>query len=522
MKNILLISFLILSFHMSNAQWTNTVTAKYYKIASGESSSIRFWGGSDHYQISMSNSTNFKYGPVSDYSIKTTMYRSSTHTNRGWTWGERNKKPVIAMRTDGTMQIAKDFYSLGKIGIGTTSPGYKLHAKGDIYADGGWMRVSGQRGIYFESYGGGFYMTDNSWIRTYGNKNFYHNTGIMRTDGAFQVGGNGDRFLVGTDGKVGIGTIAPSDKLDVNGTARIRSLASNDGLTQVVVADANGKLFYRDAGTISGGTGTDDQKIDELSFTGTSLSISLEEDGEPTKVVDLAGLQDGYEANTDNQDLVLLGNDLSLTNDATSIDLSGYLDNTDAQSLSLNANTLSLTNGGDVDLSSFSSSNDNHTASEIAHLPITNLNSTDVQGALEEVAENIFWKEQLPEGINFDGKVGINMTSATHNIPTDYALAVNGNIITEEVNVLLETEWPDYVFEQSYELESLERTEEFITQNKHLPNIPSAAEVQEKGINVGEMNAALLRKIEELTLHLIEQNKQIEKLVNRVGELESK
>lgn len=67
------------------------------------------------------------------------------------------------------------------------------------------------------------------------------------------------------------------------------------------------------------------------------------------------------------------------------------------------------------------------------------------------------------------------------------------------------------MFEDNYHLASLKNLEDFIKDNKHLPEIPSGKEVIEKGINVGEMNALLLKKIEELTLYLIGQHKEIEK-----------
>ena len=90
-----------------------------------------------------------------------------------------------------------------------------------------------------------------------------------------------------------------------------------------------------------------------------------------------------------------------------------------------------------------------------------------------------------------------------------YKLAVNGSIRAKEIKVEA-TPWPDYVFRASYKLPDLKETENFIKVNGHLPEIPSAAEVEKEGVGLGEMNARLLKKIEELTLHLIDQNKRLD------------
>lgn len=95
----------------------------------------------------------------------------------------------------------------------------------------------------------------------------------------------------------------------------------------------------------------------------------------------------------------------------------------------------------------------------------------------------------------------------TGSIPTGYLLAVAGKAIMEEVKVEVSGNWPDYVFAEDYNLKSLEETETFIKENNRLPDMPSAEEVAENGIALGEMNRLLLEKVEELTLHLIQLEK---------------
>ena len=105
------------------------------------------------------------------------------------------------------------------------------------------------------------------------------------------------------------------------------------------------------------------------------------------------------------------------------------------------------------------------------------------------------------------------MAIATTNTNSAYALAVGGDIVAERVLVRLENNWPDYVFADSYDLSDLEEVEQFIEKNKHLPHLPSAASLEESGeVDLGDIQSRLLRTIEELTLHVIEQGKEIEKL----------
>ena len=97
-----------------------------------------------------------------------------------------------------------------------------------------------------------------------------------------------------------------------------------------------------------------------------------------------------------------------------------------------------------------------------------------------------------------------------------------GNIILNgPVKVSSIDKWPDFVFAETYDLPTLSSLEKYVTKHNHLPEIPSEAEVKKNGINLVEMDAKLLQKIEELTLYLIEQNKKIEQLEKKVRQLEA-
>lgn len=111
------------------------------------------------------------------------------------------------------------------------------------------------------------------------------------------------------------------------------------------------------------------------------------------------------------------------------------------------------------------------------------------------------------------GKVGIGT------INPDSKLTVKGGIHAEEVLIDTSVPTPDYVFENDYNLLPLSELEAYIKSNKHLPEVPSAEQLKADGLNVEKMNMLLLKKVEELTLHLIEQSKDIEKLKSDNAEL---
>ncbi|MCB2380575.1 hypothetical protein LGH70_23490, partial [Hymenobacter sp. BT635] len=112
-----------------------------------------------------------------------------------------------------------------------------------------------------------------------------------------------------------------------------------------------------------------------------------------------------------------------------------------------------------------------------------------------------------------DGRLQIGNKLST-GVHADAKLSVYGKVTATSLYILADTpgNWADYVFEKDYKLTPLPELEAYVTQNKHLPEIPTTAEVTANGANLGEMNVLLLKKVEELTLHLIDLNKQVQQL----------
>lgn len=184
----------------------------------GNGRGLRFWS-SDSYKISMGNAAEYKYGPVTDYSIKMNMNNDAT---RGWTWGVSGSVPVAAINTEGILQVANDI---------------RIDGNTVIDDGGGWHRSYGNTGLYNGTYGGGIYMTDATYVRTYNGKPLRSN-GLLFED-AYDLRTAGDGVIFRHSGQAAMAFDDWLDFYDSNtGTLGIRfNIDQNDFYGDVHVDD---------------------------------------------------------------------------------------------------------------------------------------------------------------------------------------------------------------------------------------------------------------------------------------------
>jgi hypothetical protein len=147
------------------------------------------------------------------------------------------------------------------------------------------------------------------------------------------------------------------------------------------------------------------------------------------------------------------------------------------------------------------------------------INNTNPVHALD-VMGSVFANDKIFIGTRGDGTTGNPALTPTQ-LQGNYKLFVNGSAIFTKAVVKLTSNWADYVFEPTYNLPTLSQVEAYITKHKHLEGVPSAAEVKEKGIDLGDNQTILLKKVEELTLYIIDQDKKIVKLQAEKDELKN-
>ncbi|RZK25859.1 MAG: hypothetical protein EOO43_04420 [Flavobacterium sp.] len=257
------------------------------------------------------------------------------------------------------------------------------------------------------------------------------------------------------DGNVGIGITSPSSKLDVLGDIRARNGLKILNYQNVMLAD----FFY-------------DSTIDQMYLYGykSNSIFSI------------------YTAGSRQFDITSAGNVGIGTSDPVSkLDVRGEING---------INSLKIRDHG------------NYLKAEFSYDSV--IDQMYLYGHKPSSMFSIYTGGVRRFDITAAGNVGIGIFNPAEK------LAVNGNIRAHEIK--LETaNWPDYVFAEGFKLGTLEALETYIKGNKRLPDMPSASSIESAGLSVGEMVKLQQKKIEELTLHLIEQNRQIQQLKSKIS-----
>jgi len=366
----------------------------------------------------------------------------------------------------------------GNVGIGTTTPGKKLEIAtlSEALTTAPAIRINGRA---TSDYNG-------STLGTIGLIDFYNNyttspgsaAQILVTRGTGTFGSGDlhfltspsgaaplDRMIINKDGNVGIGVASPTSLLSVAGNAS-------------VMANKQVSVVYNPT-ALSGSSGG--QVVQVVGNpAGASAGVYYGSFSE-------SGIADSNTANL-TAAVGLVGTGADVVNRGTG---------TVTGAAAFDAVSPNITNGG--------------TITNAYGLYVNPMKATGVTHG--------YGIYQTGSGdINYlAGNVGIGTTD-----PHGYMLAVNGSFISTAIFCKLASNWPDYVFKPSYALTPLSGVKEYIEKNGHLPDMPSAGSVESTGINVGEMNTKLLKKVEELTLYLIAQDKRNSKLQEQVAALKKR
>ncbi|WP_421939097.1 hypothetical protein [Pedobacter sp.] len=367
------------------------------------------------------------------------------------------------------------------IGIGTTTPEFKLSVMGQIFSSAG----SNEGGaIWLEN----TFKTGNNAARRWA---IYNMTGSYGNSLQFwnysqDQSMYGARFTITDDGNVGIGTTTPLEKLDVRGNTFV-----NGGIiSSVAGAEIGGNIQINNPAKAVNGAASSWKIFNMTGAYGNSLQFWAYDN--------LGCTQGGLCANR----LTLMDNGnvgIGTTTPAEKFQVNG--------NVRWGGDTNYIYSGQDATGVYFEQSSDVPAQNKIRLQ--TSRNGDHINYTYLSVdATNGFSFQTIG---NANGNVGIGTANP------DEKLAVNGKIHAREVRVDAK-DWPDYVFKPGYKLPTLNEIEKQIKEKGHLPDMPSAKIVEKNGLELGEMLKLQQQKIEELTLYMIAQQKEINDLKQRLIE----
>ena len=413
----------------------------------------------------------------------------------------------------------------GKVGIGTSSPNNKVEITSGI---------NGNSGLRFTD------LTSN-----------YNPATSIASNRFLTVNQNGDVVLNKMANPIETNVLTSNANLM---TSNVNSISSSSTIINSISnsVNSNNQLITTVNGVASSPVNLPRTDLQSLSLTGNLLSISngnsvalpsydytpqILSQSENTITLSNGGGSFTLPTfnDTDAQSLALNGNTLSISN-GNSVTLPTYVDA--PQTLSQTGNTVTLSNGG----GSFTMPNTSVTAgtnvtvtgsgSSVSPYVVSaadtslyanngTINSATTTNGNRVVTMNNsnIWFQSAAADTN--SKIYIGTTATYPSTTGNYKLYVEGGILTEKVKVALRStaNWADYVFEKNYDLMPLKNVEEYIAIHKHLPGIDSASELAKNGLDLAEMQAKHMAKIEEMMLYIIDQNKTIEKNIKDIEEL---
>lgn len=454
-----------------------------------------------------------------------------------------NSAGKMVVRMDGTDRIFID--SIGQVGIGRSTPIYDLDINGNARIHSTSTSTKSVLNMYanpylsFDATGfGSSYISFSNWTSLGGGNYDFNSKFKIEFDGGaaerlkFQHVDYDYQLVLTKTGRVGIGEAAPAEKLQVNGNQLLEAAHPILKLKTTSLAAATAEADIEFNGPSS--------NLASIRYTNSSLVMTGRNGAFNDLVLNNGNV--GIGIGTPTEKLQLVGGNMLMTSsnpmiqmqqgsiDKGFIQLNGDDFRIGCNSSNINGKFVVRTAAGDqffvdnagyvgIGVTGLGAEAKVHVGTGLGvsltqngYLMLGNSSGSNMVFDINEIQTRTNGAAASMILQRSGGTVRIGGTA----VPSGYKFAVDGKVICEELKVkLVSSGWPDYVFGDNYTLPTLKEVEKYIQQNKHLPNIPSATEIEKNGIEVGDMQKRMMEKIEQMTLYILQLQKQIDELKNK-------